>query len=54
MGDRGLARRIGTLGVEALGGLGVIRQHIDASVIRDEPTLSAAQALADRLSLRVD
>lgn len=49
-----LTRRIGTLGVEALGGLASITSAIDAGVARDEATLSSAQRLADRLTLRVD
>src|SRR5687768_12020428 len=48
-----LTRRVGTLGVEALGGIASIADLVEASVARDEPTLSAVQALADRLSLRV-
>jgi LAO/AO transport system kinase len=48
-----LARRVGTLGVEALGGLPAVRAELEQSLARGEPTLSGAQALADRLSLRL-
>lgn len=48
-----LTRRVGTLGIDALGGIASITQLVADSVARDEPTLSAVQALADRLSLRV-
>ena len=48
-----LTRRVGTLGVEALGGIARVGRVVDESVGRDEPTLSAVQALADRLTLHV-
>jgi LAO/AO transport system kinase len=44
-----LARRVGTLGIEALGGLDRIQDLLDAA--DGTPPLSAAHALADRLRI---
>jgi LAO/AO transport system kinase len=48
-----LSRRVGTLGIEALGGLGGISGSIERSIAQGEPALRAAQALADRLVVGV-
>jgi hypothetical protein len=44
-----LARRVGSLGIEALGGLPALRVTLEEASARGEPTLRAAQQLADRL-----
>ena len=44
-----LTRRVGTLGVEALGGDDAIAGQLGASLARGEPALSASHALADLL-----
>jgi LAO/AO transport system kinase len=44
-----LARRVGSLGIEALGGLPALQATLEAASARGEPTLRAAQQLADRL-----
>jgi LAO/AO transport system kinase len=46
-----LARRVGTLGLEALGGVEQTSALLTAAVQRGEPALSAAQALADKLHI---
>ncbi|MDB4974739.1 MAG: family ATPase [Myxococcaceae bacterium] len=46
-----LARRVGTLGVDALGGADETGALLAAAVRRGEPALSAAQALADKVSV---
>ncbi len=46
-----LARRVGTIGIEALGGLEATASALSAAVAGGEPALSAAQALADRLAI---
>ncbi len=46
-----LARRVGTAGLEALGGLDAANAALTNAVARGEPALSAAQALADRLAI---
>jgi LAO/AO transport system kinase len=48
-----LARRVGTLGIDALGGLETVTMELEGAVMRGEPALSAAQALADKISLSV-
>jgi LAO/AO transport system kinase len=48
-----LARRVGLLGIEALGGSAAIRAALELSLVRGEPTLHAAQLLADRLVVQV-
>jgi LAO/AO transport system kinase len=44
-----LVRRVGSLGVDALGGLTAVRRVIEEAAERGEPALLAAQQLADRL-----
>jgi LAO/AO transport system kinase len=46
-----LMRRVGTLGLDALGGLEPVTSLLEAAVGRGEPALSAAQQLADQLSV---
>jgi len=46
-----LARRVGTLGVEALGGLAEVRQSLAAALAQGRTALSAAHALAEQLSV---
>lgn len=48
-----LTRRVGTLGIETLGGIAHVGRVVEASIARDEPTLRAAQAMADSLLVRV-
>jgi LAO/AO transport system kinase len=47
-----LARRVGSLGLEALGGLPALRATLEEASARGESTLRAAQQLADRLILQ--
>lgn len=46
-----LARRVGTAGVDALGGLEDTTHALEASLARGEPALRAAQALAAQLTI---
>ncbi len=48
-----LARRVGTLGIDALGGLETVTTQLEEAVYRGEPALAAAQQLADRVQLEV-
>jgi LAO/AO transport system kinase len=44
-----LLRRVGTLGLEALGGLDEVHQELGSAIERGAPALSIANGLADRL-----
>jgi LAO/AO transport system kinase len=46
-----LARRVGSLGIDALGGLETVTMQLEGAVRGGEPALSAAQKLADRVQL---
>jgi LAO/AO transport system kinase len=48
-----LARRVGSLGIEALGGLPALRATLEEATARGEPTLRAAQQLVDRLVIQM-
>ncbi|HEY6878548.1 MAG TPA: methylmalonyl Co-A mutase-associated GTPase MeaB [Polyangiales bacterium] len=46
-----LARRVGTLGLAALGGMDAVSAVLEAAVANGEPALSAAQRLADAIQI---
>jgi LAO/AO transport system kinase len=46
-----LLRRVGTLGIETLGGIDAVLHELDRGSLRGDPPWGTAQALADRLSL---
>jgi LAO/AO transport system kinase len=46
-----LERRVGRLGIEALGGSAVVEQALQAAAHKGEPPLGAAQALVEQLSI---
>ena len=47
-----LTHRVGTLGIDALGGDDAVATRLDAALARGEPALSAAHALVDTLTVR--